>query len=70
MLDVAGDRVLELEQLRPAVIDRQHVDAERRFERGVLVEIVDDDLRIAVALEFDDDAGVLVRLVAHVADVR
>ena len=50
------------------MVDREHVHAERRFERGVLVEIVDDDLRIAVALQLDDHAGVLVRLVAHVAD--
>ena len=39
------------------------------FQRGVLVEIVDDDLRIAVALQLDDDARVLVRLVAHRGDV-
>ena len=49
-------------------IDRQHVDAEGRFERGVLVEIVDEDLRVAVALEFDDHAGVLVGFIANIAD--
>ena len=47
MLDVDCVSVLEREQLRPAVIDRQHVDGERDLQRGVLVEIVDDDLRIA-----------------------
>ena len=56
-------------QLRPAVVDGEHVDRERRFQRGVLVEVVDDDLRDGLALEFDDDAGVLVRLVAHGGDV-
>ena len=49
-------------------INRQHVDAERRFERSVLVEIVDQNLRIAVALEFDDHTGAFVRLVTNVAD--
>ena len=47
MLDVSGVRLLEGEQLRPAVIDREHDDRERAFQRGVLVKIVDDDLRIA-----------------------
>ena len=68
MLDVTGNGVLERKKLRLAVIDRQHVDAERGFERGVFVEIVDYDLRIPVALEFDDYAGVFVGLVANVAD--
>ena len=68
MLDVAGHRVLQRQKLGLAVIDREHVDAEGRLERGVLVEIVDQDLRIAVALQLDDHAGVFVRLIAHVAD--
>jgi hypothetical protein len=36
----------------------------------VLVEIVDDHLGQRVALDFDDDAGVFVRFVAHGGDVR
>ena len=35
----------------------------------MLVEIVEDDLGTRVALEIDDDAGVLVRLIAHGADL-
>ena len=35
----------------------------------MLVEIVDDDLRIAVALQLDDDARVFVRLIADRGDV-
>ena len=31
MFDVGGVRFLERKQFRPAVIDRQHVDRERRF---------------------------------------
>ena len=37
--------------------------------RGVLVEVVDDDLRIAVAFQFDDHARVLVRFVPDRRDV-
>ncbi len=51
-----------------AVVDGQHVDAEGGFQRRVLVEVVDENLRIAVALEIDDHAGVLGAFVAHVAD--
>src|SRR5438552_18603799 len=51
------------------MIDRQHDDRERTFHRGVLVKIVDDDLGIGVALEFDYDARVLVRLVADRRDL-
>ena len=47
MIDVGLVRLLERKQFRPAVIDRQHVDRERAFQRGVLVKIVDDDLRVA-----------------------
>src|SRR4051794_5041274 len=43
---------------------------ERRLHRGVLVEIVDDNLGIAVPLQFDDDAGVFVRFVTNRADIR
>ena len=49
MIDVSLVRFLERQQLRPAVIDRQHVDRERALHRGVLVKIVDNDLRIPVA---------------------
>ena len=34
----------------------------------MLVEIVDDDLRVAVTLQIDDNAGVLGALVAHITD--
>ena len=47
MIDVSLVRFLERQQLGPAVVDRQHVDREGDLQRGVLVEIVDDDLRIA-----------------------
>ena len=41
--------------LRPAADDRQHDDAERGLQLGVLVEVVEDDLGHLAALQFDDD---------------
>ena len=68
MLDVAGDRVFERKELWLAVIDGKHVCAERGLQSGVLVEVVDDDLGIAVTLEVDDHAGIFGALIAHIAD--
>ena len=70
MLDVTGNGVLERKKLRLPAINGQHVDAERGFERGEFIEIVDENLRIPVALEFDNYAGVFVGFVANVADAR
>ena len=67
--DVNCVSVLERQQLRPAVIDRQHRRGKRTLQRGVLVEIGNDDFRVGVAFELDDDARVFVRLIADVADV-
>ena len=69
VLDVAVDQLLEIERLRPAAVDGELVDGEGGLQRGHLVELVDDDLGDGVALELDDDARALVRLVAHVGDV-
>ena len=69
VLDVAEDGFLERKELRLPVVDGQHRDGEGGLERGVLVEVVDDNLRIGVALEFDHDARFFVRLVADGADV-
>ena len=70
MLDVAVDQLLEIERLGPAGVDRELADGERSLQRRHLVELVDRDLGDRVALELDDDAGVVVGLVAHVADFR
>ena len=70
MLDVALDDFLEIERLRPAMINRQRIDAERNFQLRVLKQIGDDDLRRAVALQFDDEPAMLVRLVAHRGNFR
>ncbi len=70
MLDVALDHFLERERLRLAVVNRERVDAERNLQLRVLVKIGDDDLGIAVALEFHHEPRVLVGLVAHRGDFR
>ena len=51
------------------MIDRQHDDRERALHRGVLVKIVDHNLRISVALELDDDARVFVGFVTNRRDL-
>ena len=67
--DEALEQLLQAEQSRLAIDQRDHVDAEHGLERRVLVEVVEDDLGDFTALEFDDDAhAVLVGLVAQLAD--
>jgi hypothetical protein len=52
------------------MIERDRVDAERRLHRGVLVELVEHDLRDHAALELDHDPHALaVGLVAQVGDL-
>ena len=68
MVGVALEEVLEIEDLRSAAVDCEHVGAERRLEFRVLVEIVEDDLPDGVALELDHDADVGLRFVADVGD--
>ena len=52
-----------------AVDERDHVHAERRLHRRVLVELVEDDLGDRVALELDDEAHAApVGLVLEVRD--
>ena len=69
MLDVAVDELLEIERLGPAMVDGEHVDGKGGLQRGVLVEVVDDDLGDGVALELDDHARVFVGFVADGGDV-
>ena len=57
MLDVDLERRLQVEQPRHAVDQRQHVHREVRLHRRVLVELVQHDLRVGVALELDRRAA-------------
>ena len=60
--------LLEVDQLRAAVDQGDHVDAEHRLQLGLLVEVVEHHLGRFAALDLDVDAhAVLVGLVAQVA---
>ena len=63
------EHLLEAEQLRLAVDERDHVDAEHGLERRLRVEVVEHDFGDFAALQLDDDAhAVLVGLVAQLGD--
>ncbi len=69
VVDVHLQRVAQVQQARCTVDQREHVHREVRLHGRVLVELVQHDLRVRVALELDDEADrVTGRLVAHVAD--
>src|SRR5690606_6282230 len=67
VIDEVVERLLEREQLRPSVDDRDHVHAEGGLQLGELVEVVEDHLPGRVALDLDPDPP--VRAVAVVLDV-
>ena len=68
VFDVALEEFLDVHLLRPLLVEGQQGDAEGGFEGGLLEKLVDDDLGLLAALELDDDARVLVGLVAEIAD--
>ena len=66
MPDEGLQHLLERHQLRLAVLQRHHVDAEHRLHRRLRVQVVEDDFGDLAALELDDDAhAVLVGLIAQ-----
>ena len=69
VLDEAFEQLADVHLLRATLVEGEQDDAERVLEVGVLIELVDDDLRVLVALELDDHARVLVGLVAEVGDL-
>src|SRR5918998_745671 len=73
-LELVGDVVLEHlpvgERPRHAVHERHQVDPEALLHLGMLVEVVQHDLRHGLALQLDHDAHpVAVGLVAQIGDV-
>ena len=63
------DHVLEIEALRAATVDRQHIGAERRLQVGEAIELVEHHVGDGIALQFDDDAHAFaVGLVPDVGD--
>ena len=70
VLDVVADDLAQRQHLRHVVDERDHVHAERGLHRRVLVELVEHDLRVRVALELDHDPhAVAVRVVLDVGDL-
>ena len=68
-LDEGVDHLDERQHLRPPADDRQHDDAEAALQRGVLVQVVEDDLADLAALQVDDDPhAVAIRFVADVGN--
>ncbi len=55
VIDVVADHLTQGQRPRDVVDERDHVDAERRLHRRVLVKLVEHDLGDRVALELDHD---------------
>ena len=69
-VDVVRDQLEQRERLRHVVDERNGVVAERRLQPGVLVELVQHDLRDRIALELDLNAHAgAVRVVREVGDL-
>ena len=67
--DEGFQQILEVEDARAAVDQRDDVDTEHRLQLGLGVEVVEDHLRHFAATQFDHDAHtVLVGLVAQLGD--
>src|SRR5262249_36979661 len=68
-VDEALDQLEQVHHLRPTAEDREHDDAEAELQLGVLVKVVENDLRHFTASQFDYDAHALaVGFVAQVGD--
>ena len=65
MLDVAIDGIFQRQHFRPFFVNRQHVHAVGRVHASELENLVGDNLRAGIALQFDLNAGLLVGQVAH-----
>ena len=69
MLEERHQHLQQRHLLGPALVDAEQDDAVALLHLGQLVELVEDDARLGVALELDDDAhAVAIGLVADVAD--
>ena len=69
VIDVVLQHLAQGQALGDAVDQGEVVGAEGRLQGGVLIEVVEHDLRNDALLEFDDEAQALLgRLIAHVGD--
>src|ERR1700741_89674 len=69
MLDVTVQSLDDREQLRPPVIDGEHVNGKSALQSGMLVEVIQDYIRVCIPFELDLNPGVLIRQIANIADV-
>ena len=72
VLQVLLHHRLERQRLRPAVDQGQHDDADRPLQRRELVELIQNQVRVGVALQVDDEPDRLAvagaRFVPHRGD--
>ena len=69
MVDVVRQRLRQVQRARHAVHEGQHVDAEAGLQRRLLVQVVQDDVGVGIALQLNDQARLLVGgRVPHAAD--
>ena len=69
VVDVVLQHLAQAQAFGNAVDERQVVGAKGRLQRGVLVQVVEHDLRDDALLEFDDQTDtLLVGLIAHIRD--
>src|SRR5215467_530683 len=61
------ERFFEIEYPWAAIRNGEHVHAERFLQRGVLIELIEDDVSYRIALEFDDNTHPFaVRFIAKI----
>ncbi len=60
------EHALERERLRHAVDEREHVVVEGALELGVLIEVIEDGLRVRGSFELDDNADIGRRLITQI----
>ena len=70
VVDIAAEKVFEIQYLRATAVDGEHDRAERRLELRMLVKMIENDLAHRVAFDIDDDSDVGLRFVADVADAE
>ncbi|SUD25102.1 Uncharacterised protein [Paenibacillus macerans] len=69
VLQIMTKDFLQRQKLRLVIDDRNHVDAERALHRRMFVQIVQDNVRVHIAAELDDDAHPgAVRFIAQIGD--
>ena len=56
MIQIVGQNLFQRQNPRMAVDESQHDDPEGFLELSVLVQLVQDDIRVNIGAELDDDA--------------